>query len=145
MFLDNLLLLSDAQAFTGAATVSTNVIDLGAPTPKREIGSGEPIILGIATDVAAGAGSTVVVDIIQSTVAAMTSPDVIGTFTDVAANITAGRLASVGIPVGYPQKQFIAARVTITGGTTTATLTMWFSPASMMSLPPKAYAKNYVT
>ena len=30
MYLDALGLLSDAQAFPGAATVSTNVIDLGA-------------------------------------------------------------------------------------------------------------------
>lgn len=146
MFLDNLILLSDAQPFTGAATVSTNNYDCGATTPKREIGSGAPIGVGVTVDVAAGAGSTVLLEIIQSTVAAMTSPDVIGSFTDVAANFPVGRELFIALPAGYPTKQFIALRETSTGGTTTITLTAELTLASMLSMtPPKAYAKNYVT
>lgn len=145
MFLDNLTLLSDAQAFTGAATVSTNVYDLGASTPKREIGSGEAVGVGIAVDVAAGAGSTVLIEVIQSAAANMSSPDVIASFTDVAANFPAGRLLFIPIPVGFPQKEFVAIRETSTTGTTTITLTAWLTAASMFSIAPKAYSKNYVT
>lgn len=146
MFLDNLILLSDAQPFTGAATLSTNVYDCGATTPKREIGSGEPIGVSVTVDVAAGAGSTVLLEILQSAAAVMSSPDVIASFTDVAANFPVGRLLFIPIPVGLPAKQFLALRETSTGGTTTITLTAEFTLASMFSIaPPKAYAKNYAT
>ncbi|HKE43885.1 MAG TPA: hypothetical protein VKB41_05040 [Steroidobacteraceae bacterium] len=144
MFIDNLLLVSDAQAFTGAATVSTNVIDLGNVTPKREIGTGEGMGFGVAFDVAAGAGSTPVIDVIQSDAAAMTSPDVIASVSDVAANLTAGKLLFVPIPPGKPTKEFLAIRVTITGGTTTATLTSWLTHRDLFSITAKAYAKSYV-
>jgi hypothetical protein len=143
MYLDALGLLSDAQAFPGAATVSTNVIDLGASVPKREIGTGEEVGIGVATDVAAGAGSTVLVEIIQSTASAMSAPDVIASATDVAANFPAGRLLFVAIPMGQPTKQYIAARVTVTGGTTTITATIWLTSRALFSILAKPYAKNY--
>lgn len=145
MFLDNLLVLSDAQAFTGAATVSTNAIDLGAPTPKREIGTGEPIGVGVTVDVAAGAGSTVLLEVIQSANANLSSPDVIATYTDVAANFPAGRMLFLPIPPGLPQKQYLGLRETSTTGTTTITVTAWLTSWALFSILAKPYAKNYVT
>lgn len=143
MFLDNLLLLSDAQAFTGAATVSTNTIDLGPSVPARGIGTGEPMVIGCSVDVAAGAGSTALIEVIQSAAAALTSPDVIGSFTDIAANLPAGRIFNIGIPNGYPTKRYLGIRETSTGGTTTITLTVWLTTASLFSIASQNYAKNY--
>jgi hypothetical protein len=143
MFLDALTLLSDAQAFPGAATISTNVIDLGLTTPAREIGTGEAIGVGVGVDVAAGAGSTVTIEVIQSTTAAMAAPDVIATLTDVAANFPAGALKFINIPMGLPTKQFLAARVTVASGVTTVTATIWLTARSLFSIQAKAYAKNY--
>jgi hypothetical protein len=42
MFIDSFLLLSDSQAVTADAA-STNTIDLGNVSPKRDIGNGEPM------------------------------------------------------------------------------------------------------
>ena len=58
MFIDALLMLSDSQALTGtAAVVSANTIDLGNPTVKRDIASGEPMVLVVTVEVAL-AGTT---------------------------------------------------------------------------------------
>jgi hypothetical protein len=76
----------------------------------------------------------------------MSSPDVIASFTDVAANLPVAREFFIPLPAGFPTKQFIAIRETSTGGTTTITLTAELTLASTFSkTPPKAYAKNYVT
>jgi len=144
MFLDALLLVSDAQAFTGAATVSTNTIDLSAVTPKREIGTGEPMGFAIQVDVAAGAGSTAVIEIIQSATANLASPTVIASFTALAAALPAGFLTFIAIPPGFPTQEFIGIRETSTGGTTTITLTSWLTTQALFSIQAKAYAKNYV-
>ena len=53
MFIDALLMLWDSQALTGtAAVVSANTIDLGNPTVKRDIASGEPMVLVVNVEVA---------------------------------------------------------------------------------------------
>lgn len=143
MYLDKETLLSDAQAFTGAATVSTNVIDLGNTTPKRAIGDGEPMGVAYTVDVAAGAGSTAVIEIIQSATANMATPDIIASQTILAAALVAGYVGFLAIPVGYPTKQFISLRETSTGGTTTVTLTAWGTLQSGVS-KFTTYAKGYV-
>lgn len=144
MYLDALLLVSDAQAFTGAATFSTNTIDLGAVTPARQIGTGEPMGFGIAIDVAAGAGSTAVIDVVQSDNANLSSPDVIATASFAAATLVAGYLAFIGIPSGFPTKRYLGIRETSTGGTTTVTLTAWLTARDLFSLAVQNYAKGYV-
>lgn len=144
MYLDALLLLSDAQAFPGAATVSTNTIDLGASAPSRQIGTGEPKGIGVITDVAAGAGSTVLIEIIQSANANLSSPDVIGSFSDVAANFPAGAMRFIPLLQGYPMKRYLGIRETSTGGTTTITLTAWLTTHSLFSILAANYPKNYV-
>jgi hypothetical protein len=142
MILDLETRLSSAQAFTGAATVSTNVIDLGNTTPKRQIGDGEPEGVEVVVTVAAGAGSTHTMEIIQSAASAMTSPDIIASMTILAAVLVAGYKFFLAIPPGFPTKQFIALRNTSTGGTTTVTLTAW---ATLQSMTDKlqTYAKGY--
>lgn len=143
MYVDGLLLLSDAQAFTGAATFSTNTIDLGPSTPAREIGTGEPTGVGVTVDVAAGAGSTVLLEVVQSANANLSTPDVIATFTDVAANFPAGAMKFLPIPPGYPQKRYLGLRCTVTTGTTTITITAWLTARDLFAIASRAYAKNY--
>lgn len=145
MFIDALTLVSDAQAFTGAATVSTNTIDLTAVTPNREVGTGEPIGFGFSVDVAAGAGSTVTVEIIESDTADLGTPTVIATLSGLAAAFPVGFLFFLGIPPGRPLKRFIGIRETSTGGTTTITLTAWLTLQSMFAVKAQTYAKNYVS
>lgn len=142
MILDLQTLLSDAQAFTGAATVSTNVIDLGAVTPKRQIGDGEPEGVGVIVDVASGAGSTHTMEIIQSATSNMASPDIIASMTILAAVLVAGYKFFLAIPPGFPTKEFIAFRNTSTGGTTTITVTAWATLQSMFD-KGQTYAKGY--
>jgi len=142
MILDLQELLSDAQAFTGAATVSTNVKDLGAVTPKRQLGDGEPVGVGVSVDVAAGAGSTHTMEIIQSATSNMATPDIIASVTILAAVLVAGYKFFLTINPGFPTKEFIAFRNTATGGTTTVTLTAWLT-ASRLWESGQVYAKNY--
>jgi hypothetical protein len=145
MYIDNLLLLSDAQAFTGAATASTNTIDLGNTTPKRAIGTGQAMGIGIATDVAAGASTSVKIDVIQSASADLSTPTVIATQTIAAALMPAGALFFIGIPMGYPTARYLGIQVTATGGTTTVTLTAWLTAADLFSIAWLAYAKGYAS
>lgn len=144
MFLDALLLLSNSQAFTGSVAPSTNTIDLGNVTPKREIGTGEPMGIGFAVIVAAGAGSTPVIDVIQSAAADLGTPTVIATRTGLAAVFPAGLLGFIEIPQGFPTARYLGIQVTSTGGTTTITLTAWLTTRSLFSIAAKAYAKGYV-
>lgn len=142
MLLDLQELFSDAQAFTGAATVSTNVKDLGAVTPKRQIGDGELVGVGVTVDVAAGAGSTHTMEIIQSATSNMATPDIIGSITILAAVLVAGYRFFIPVFPGFPTKEFIAFRNTATGGTTTVTLTA-FLTAQRLWESGQVYAKNY--
>lgn len=145
MFLDSQTLVSDAQAVTATA-FSTNTIDLGAPTPKREIGTGKGLGFGVQVDVAADfttTDETYQVDIVQSANANLSSPDVIASFIRTAAQLAVGSRHFFPIPPGWPTKQYLGLRYTTGGTTPTVTLTAWFTSQSTFSIEPKTYAKNY--
>lgn len=140
MFLDALLLVSDAQAF-GAAAVSQNSIDLGLTTPGRQIGTGEPMGFGIAVDVA-GTVAPSVIDVISATDAALTAGIIVHATRSIAlAEMTAGALHFIGVPVGTPTQRYLGVRITTAGGTVTATA--WLTTHSLFSILPRAYPKNY--
>lgn len=150
MFLDNLLVVSDAQAFTAVA-VSTNSIDLGLPggigtPPKREIAVGEPMGFGIATDVAASS-TTVLVELIMATDAALTAGIVVlSQRTFLSADFFAGALVFMPLPQGVAVAgwlRFIGIRVTPAGGAATVTLTAWLTTHSLFSVRAQSYAKNF--
>lgn len=145
MYLDALLLVSDAQAFTGAA-VSTSSIDLGNTTPKRSIGTGEPVGFAFQVDVAASA-TTVKLEIIMATDAALTAGIVVlNEETRLAADLPLGGLLYLGIPPGEPAAgflRFIGVRVTPAGGAATVTLSSWLTSFALFSVASKAYAKGY--
>lgn len=145
MFLDALGLVSDAQAFVAAA-VSTNSVDLGNVTPKRALGTGEPVGFGFAVDVAASS-TTVKLEVIMATDAALTAGIVVLVEeTRLSADLPAGGLLFLGIPPGEPAAgwlRFLGVRVTPAGGAATVTLTAWLTTWALFSVLAKPYAKSY--
>jgi len=145
MFVDALLLVSDAQAFTAAA-VSTNSINLGASVPKREIGTGEAMGFGIAVDVAASA-TTVKLEVIMATDDALTAGIIVLLEeTRLAADLPAGKLLFLPLPASAPAAgwlQYLGIRATPAGGAATVTLTAWLTAHALFSTAVKNYAKGY--
>ena len=145
MILDALLLVSDAQAVTADA-VSTNTIDLGASSPSREIGSGEPMAFLITVDVAADittGDETYAFEVIQSANANLSSPDVLNRRVLTAAQLAAGAVFTMGIPAGTPTKRYLGLNYDVGGTTPTITVTACLVPLSFAT-KLKDYAKNYV-
>lgn len=119
--------LSVAQAFTGAATVSTN--SYAKQTAAQDLSIGRRMALLVVPTVAAGAGSTHVMEAIQATDAALTtSVDSLASVTVLAAALTKGAVIEIPIPQGVMTKQYLGFRSTITGGTTTVTLDVYLVP-----------------
>ena len=134
MWVDALLLLSDAQAITADA-VSTNTIDLGGT--NKMIGDGEPLAVQFTIDVGADfttGDETYIFQIIQSAAANLSSPDVLATRTVSAASLglAAGVKTSVGMPMGTPTKRYIGANYDVGGTTPTITVTAFLGPAKFV-------------
>lgn len=119
--------LSVAQAFTGAATVSTNSYQ--KQTASQDLSIGRRMALLVMATVAAGAGSTHVLDVIQADDAALTTNvEVLGTISVLAAALIPGAQFEIPIPQGVMTRQFLGFRNTSTGGTTTVTLDVYLVP-----------------
>lgn len=146
MFLDALGLVSDAQAVTATA-VSTNTVDLGSPTPKRQIGDGEEVGFGLAVDVAADhttGDETYTVEVIQSANADLSAPDVLSSRAIAFSDLIAGATHFFSIPKGTPTKRYVGLRYTTAGTTPSITVTAWLTLARLFSLAkPQTYAKGY--
>lgn len=141
MYLDALGLVANNQAF-GAGAVSASSVDLGNVTPKREIGTGEPVGFGFVVTVAATVAATVV-EVISATDAALTA----GILTHMQVSIplataVAGFATFLAFPPGTPTQRFVGIRTTTAGGTISAT--SWLTSFSLFSITAKAYAKGYV-
>jgi hypothetical protein len=142
MFIDKFLKVCTAQAFTALA-VSTDSIDLGNVTPKRQIGTGEPMGWGVSVDVAASA-TTVLIESISATDAALTAGILVhGTITKPAAEFAAGALHFVPLHQGTPTQRFIGIRVTPAGGAATVTLSASLTTHSLFSLLPVHHASGF--
>jgi hypothetical protein len=146
MFIDALLLVSDAQAVTADA-VSTNTIDLGNPTIKNRIGSGEPMAFLVTVDVAMDfttGDEAYSFEVIQSANANLSSPDIIAVRTVLnAAERAAGARFVIPIPPGMPQKRYLGLNYNVGGTTPTGTFTASLMPQSMAEESVLAYAKGY--
>lgn len=145
MYIDALLLVSDAQALTATA-VSTDSIDLGNVTPKREIGTGEAMGFAMAVDVAADfttGDETYAFEPISSAAGALTSPTVIARYTRTNAQLTAGSVHFFPIPPGHPTQRFIGMNYVLGGTTPTVTVTTWLTSHALFSILAKSYAKGY--
>jgi hypothetical protein len=141
MFVDALTRVMNAQALTAIA-VSASSIDLGAVTPKRQIGTGEP--MRFALSIIASSLTTLLVEVISATDAALTAGILVhATRTFASADIPAGTVADIAVPQGTPTQQFLGLRCTPVGGAATATVTAWLTDADMVSIAPVSYAKGY--
>jgi hypothetical protein len=141
MYLDALGRVSNAQAF-GAGAVSTDSVDLGNVTPKREIGTGEPVGFGFVVTTAATVAATTL-EVISATDAALTAGILVeATVAIPLADAVAGFSIFVALPPGRPRQRFIGVRTTTAGGTISGTA--WLTTQSLFSVLAKPYAKGYV-
>jgi hypothetical protein len=145
MFIDVLLRVSDAQALTATA-VSEDSIDLGDVTPKRKVGTGEPMGFGLAVDVAlAGTTPTFNVEVISATNGALTAGIIVhAQYTKTQAEMIAGALFFLAIPQGTPTQRFVGLRYNLGGTTPTVTVTSWLTAHDLFSIAAESYAKGYV-
>jgi hypothetical protein len=121
---------SVAQAFTGAATVSTNSYQKQTAAQDLSIGRRMAVVVFFT---AAGAGTTHTLEAIQADNAALTSNvEVLATVsittTALLANPGLGYPVEIPIPQGVMTKQFLGFRHTATSGTTTATIDAYLMP-----------------
>lgn len=140
MYVDALGRVSNAQAF-GAGAVSTDSVDLGNVTPKREIGTGEVVGFGFVVTTSATVAPTTL-EIISATDAALTVSVVSEASVVIPlAAAVAGFMIFVAFPPGRPQQRFVGIRTTTAGGTISGTA--WLTSQSLFSILAKAYAKGY--
>ena len=119
--------LSVAQAFTGAATVSTH--SYKKQSAAQDLSIGRRMALVFYPTVAAGAGSTHTLEAIQADDAALTSNvEVLSSVSVIAANLALGDKVEIPIPQGVMSKQYLGFRNTATGGTTTVTADVYLVP-----------------
>ena len=148
MFIDALLTVSDAQAITADA-VSTNTIDLGNPTVKNRIGSGEPMAFLVTVDVSADGTTgdeTYAFEVISSASANLSSPTVLNRRAFVAGQhtqLTAGTRLVLAVPSGTPTQRYLGLNYDVGGTTPTITVTAALMPLSMAEESITNYAKGY--
>lgn len=141
MFVDAFLRVSNAQAF-GAAAVSTDSIDLGNVTPKRQIGTGEPMGFGFACTTS-GTVAASLIEIISATDAALTAGILVhASRTIPLAEMVAGALFFIPLPQGTPTQRFLGIRVTTAGGTVSGTA--WLTAHDLFSILPVHHASGFV-
>lgn len=140
MYLDALLRVSNAQAF-GAAAVSTDSIDLSNITPKRQIGTGEPLGFGVAVTTAGTVAATLM-EVISATDSALTAGILVHASRSIPlAETVLGALFFLPLPTGTPTQRFIGVRLTTAGGTISATA--WLTDSDLFSIALVNYAKGY--
>lgn len=130
MILDKELQFSDAQALTATA-VSTNVVDLSL---DADIGVGEAMAVVVSIGVAADFTTTdeTYQFIVQTaTDAAFTSPiTVVASAAINGDELAAG--ATVVLPIGYSNLQFLRVNNVLAGTTPTVTIDAYLSPLSFI-------------
>jgi hypothetical protein len=118
--------LATSQAFTGAATVTTNSYKKGSAAQDIAIGRRMALLWYFHLT---GAGTSHLLEAIQSTAADLgTSVDALSSITVSTAQATAEKFHELSIPPNVMTKQYLGGRHTATGGTTTATLSCWLVP-----------------
>lgn len=117
----------NGQAFTGSATVSEDSI--AKRTAAHDPSIGRRMAMRVMPTVAAGAGSTHTLEVIQADNGALTSNvEVLGAISRTAAQLTKGSVHEIPIPQGTMTKQYVGLRHTATGGTTTVSLDAYLVP-----------------
>lgn len=120
--------LSSAQAFTGAATVSTNSYQ--KQSAAQDLSIGRRMSLLFLPTVAAGSGSTHTLEAVQADDAALTTNlEVLGTVTALAAALIPGAAIEIQFPNRSMTRTYLGFRNTATGGTTTVTADVYLVPS----------------
>jgi len=140
MYVDALGRVSNAQAF-GAGAVSTDSVDLGNVTPKREVGTGEALGFAFVVTTAATVAATTV-EVISATDAALTAAILTEAQVSIPlADAVAGFGIFIALPTGRPRQRFVGVRTTTAGGTISGTA--WLTSHALFSILAKSYAKGY--
>jgi hypothetical protein len=145
MFVDALLLLSDAQAVTVDA-VSTNTVDSSAI--ERHLGVGEPIGAWVIVDVAADyttTDETYGFELIMSAAEALTSPIILSSKVLEGDELPAGSRVFLPWPeAGHlTQLRYFGINYNTTGTTPTITVTAGFGLQSMFDSVNVHYASGF--
>lgn len=143
MYIDNTLVVSDAQAVTadayGSAVAS---IDLGAA--GLNIGAGNPLCFVVTVDVAADSTTgdeTYAFEVHQSAASNMGTPDTLLVRTIAAADLTAGSKHIIPVPSAI-SKRYINLYYNVGGTTPTITVTADLKPLNMVD-DYKSYPNGY--
>lgn len=142
MISDALTSLADALAVDDADAYTTYSVDLGNVTPKRDLGSGEPMCLVWSIDTAA-AGSTDTTDfkVVVATAATLATGTIaISTMRVANASLTAGTILVQPIPPYVGPLRYIGGKVELGTGDT-VTVSCQLMPLSFAS-KIKSYADN---
>ena len=141
MILDALLKVSAAQQVTADAA-STNTIDFGNTTPKRNVATGEPMAyVMVVTAIGTNTGSAKLLAI-QSAAANLSSPQTVGQIDLATADIAAGKVYIIPLGQGIPALRYAGMYHDITG-TVDYTVDAYLVPHSMASMLAAAYAKGF--
>jgi len=141
--LDALLKLSAAQQVTADA-VSTNTIDLGNTTPKRNAATGTPMCILVTITALGTTTGSAKLTAVQSAAEALTSPQIIGEIDLATADIAVGKQYKIALSAGIPPLRYLGLHYDITG-TVDFTVDAFLQPDDMASIEPASYAKGYVT
>lgn len=142
MFLDALLKVSAAQQVTADAA-SGNTVDMGNVTPKRKIGTGEPMCYVMAiTAVGTNTGSSKV-QAIQSAATNLGTPQIIGELDLATADLAAGNVFIIPLAQGVAALRYHGMYHDITGTVDYTVDAYGPIPHSMASILAATYAKGY--
>ena len=144
MILDKLNEVCSAQAFTATAVSEDSIDTLSA---DADMTIGRRIAGYFVPTVAAGAGSTHILAVIQADDAALTTNvEVLGSLTVLAAALTVGSRHEIPVPQGVKTRRYLGIRNTISSGITTVTADAWILPQDEIpkykSFPKAVHADN---
>jgi hypothetical protein len=146
MILDAYLKCAAAQAFTDADEVSASSIDLGNPTIKNRIGTGERMSMVFVVTTAAAGDSASITDtcrlkVVEDTASTLATKTEIISRLVPAAELTANAIFDVPLPAQKPTKRYIGAQVELgTGDTVSMSAYLVMSDQVQAFV---AYAKGY--
>jgi len=142
MYLDANLQLAEDQQVTADADTE-NTFDAGDVTPKRRLGTGEPVGIGVFISAIGTTTGSAKLLAIQSPNANLSSPEIVGEVDLATADIAAGKAYFVPISPGHaPARRYWGGRFDITG-TVDFTVDVFLMPQSMFAQVAETYAKNY--
>lgn len=151
MYLDALLRVANGQTFNGASEVSADSVDLGVTPasgiPARRVGSGEPLVLAFFVEtsaVATGAGTAAfLVNIVQADNDALSSnKEVIASVSKTEAQLVAGAVVIVPMPIQVPTRRYIGGEVDLPLSASTVVGSMFFGPRDFVDAWV-AYKRGY--